>query len=284
MVDYLQKIYSGVVSAFGKSLAIAIAVAVAGIVISIFSATIYLIFSPVDTKISWILIIFSVIVLIGWTIPVGKEKDGLSLYSIMMGSILLPFTLVLFILIPSCAIHVGINDVADRRRQNDKIVRLNNEAEALGFMHAGERASCSSAGLVDAKACKEAITAGGFLTAAELDEAKTRYGCVSQNCINETIMNSADLMDDKYGVDGRSDCETAINEYIKNEYDYEFKTKTEDDKWAYQGYDLSYFGIIRYYTDDILLQTEFGPYRKSRLKCDYDVRSNKVSGVYFEYK
>lgn len=284
MIDYLQKIYSRAVSAFGKSLAIAIAVAVAGIFISIFYATFYLIFSPVDTKISGILIIFAVIVLIGWATPVGKEKDGLSLYSIIMGSIFLPCSLVLFILIPSCAIHVGINDVADRSRQNDKIVRLNNEAEALGFIHIGERASCSSAGFVDAKACKEAITAGGFLTAAELEEAKTLYGCVSQKCISDTIMNNADLMDTKYGVNGRSYCENAINDYIKNEYDYDFKTKTEDDKWDYQGYDLSYFGTIRYYTDDILLQTEFGPYRKSRLKCDYDVRSKTASGVYFEYK
>jgi hypothetical protein len=176
------------------------------------------------------------------------------------------------VLIPSCAIHQGIDDQADRNRKNS-------EAVALGFTDADEKASCSNAGVVSAKACKNTTSAGGFKTAAELEEAKKKYDCLSKECINAKIMISADLMDETYGTEGRNSCENEINDYIKNKYSYDYKTKTGDDNWEYTGYESSYVGAISYYTDDILLQTELGAYRKSRINCIYDVKLNAVAGV-----
>ena len=174
-------------------------------------------------------------------------------------------------------LQLGYNWNEGRKRDLEELSRVNSEARGLGFADAAEKASCSNAGVMTAIACKKAILTGGFLNAFELQNAKAEYNCMSKSCIDDKIMSNVDLMENIYGEEGGSSCTNEIKNYIENKYTYDFKTKTGDGNWDFDGYNLEYFGVITYYTDDILLQNEFGAYQKSRIDCNYDVRSKKAS-------
>lgn len=174
-------------------------------------------------------------------------------------------------------LQLGYGWSEKEKRDLEELSRVNSEARGLGFSDAAEKVSCSNAGVKAAIACKKAISTGGFLNAVELEDAKAQYNCMSKTCVDDKIMSNVDLMENIYGEEGGSSCTNEINDYIENKYTYDFKTKTEDGNWDFDGHNLEYFGVITYYTDDILLQNEFGAYQKSRIDCNYDVRSKKAS-------
>jgi hypothetical protein len=120
---------------------------------------------------------------------------------------------------------------------------------------------------------------GKFSGAEELAKVKADFDCLSKKCMIDKIMGDASLMDRYFGEVAKNACTACITKFID---EYSFDTKTKGEFWDFSGYEKYWNGIVTYYTNDILLQNEFGAYRKSKIMCDYNVDTKIVYSVRYE--